>query len=244
MSAQCRSSSRSTTGHDRDAFASKRARGLEEAKALALRVVAGRLGEVRDSPSKLGNEAGELAPVRADLVPKHLRRRRRDVPTERLDERLVGDQHLLLTAAEENGGALLTSGAAELARQPRLADARIAGDDREPTRSTPSVGPLVPKPANRVLPADERAVLSPRQRRRQRRQRLGGRPDRSGVMRVNGLEQPAGLSRGRHVQLRAKAASEIVEGQARCGGLSRGDQTANQLAVRVLSKRIELDAAT
>ena len=68
-------------------------------------------------------------------------------------------------------------------------------------------------------------------------------PDRSGVVRVNGLEQPAGLSRGGHVQLRAEAASEIVEGQARCGGLSRGDQTANQLAVRVLSKRIELDAA-
>ena len=63
-------------------------------------------------------------------------------------------------------------------------------------------------------------------------------------MRVNGLEQPAGLARGGHVQLCAEAASEIVEGQARCGGLSRGDQAANQLAVRVLSQRIELDAAT
>ena len=63
-------------------------------------------------------------------------------------------------------------------------------------------------------------------------------------MRMNVLEQAAGLSRGRHLQVRAEAASEIVEGQARCGGLSRGDQTTNQLAVRVLSERIELDAAT
>ena len=223
----------------------QRAGGLEQPEALALRVD---VRPAREAPGvaagELGNEPRELVRVGADLAPQHLRRHRRDVPTERLDERLIGDQHLLVTAAEEHRRALLVSGAGELARQPRLADPGIAGDHREPARSLPSLRPLGAKPAERVLAADERAALSPRQRRGKRRRVVGRRRRGRAFVRVNGLEQATGLSRGRHLQLCPQAASEIVERQARGGDLPRGDQAPNELAVGVLAKRIELDAAT
>ena len=151
----------------------QRAGRLEQAVPLALRVAADRLGEIRQPARELGNESGELAAVRADLAAQHLRRQRRDVPAERLDERLIGDQQLLVTAAEQHRRALLVCGVSELARQPRLADPRIAGDHREPSRPTPSVGPPGPQPPKRVLATDERAAPPPRQRRGKRRQRFG-----------------------------------------------------------------------
>ena len=202
LSAQCRSSSSSTTGHDRDALASRRAGGLEQAEALALRVAADRLGEVREPPRELGNEPRELAPVRAELAAQHLRRHRRGVPAERLDERLIGDQRLLVTAAEEHRRALLMCGAGEFARQPRLADARIAGDQREPARPTrelPTTGPA--SQSKRVVAADERAAPWPRQRRREAAAAPRRRPTRERSRAVDGVEQAARLSRGRHVQL-------------------------------------------
>ena len=93
--------------HQHDRPRSRRIReqrcgGLEQAEALTLRVVAHRLGKIRQSPSQLGNEPREFATVDVELAPEHVRRDRRDVPTERLDERLIGDQYLLVTAAKEH----------------------------------------------------------------------------------------------------------------------------------------------
>jgi hypothetical protein len=54
-------------------------------------------------------------------------------------------------------------GAGELARQPRLADARIAGDQREPAGAGPCLRPLGVQPGERVVATDERAAVDTRQ---------------------------------------------------------------------------------
>ena len=61
LSAQCRSSSTSTTGHDRDAFASSDAGGLEQAEALTLRVVA---RPAREDPAVAGRARERAARAR------------------------------------------------------------------------------------------------------------------------------------------------------------------------------------
>ena len=235
--------------HQHDRPRSRRIReqrggALEQAEPPALRIAACRLGKVRQSPGELGNEARKFAPVYVELTPEHVRRDRRDVPTERLDERLIGDQYLLVTAAKEHRRALLVSGAGELARQTRLTDARLAGDHPEPAQPTLSIRPSGPKPAKGVLAADERAALQRLQGPGQWRPRFGWRRRDGACMRVDGLEQAAGLSRRRHVQLGPQAASEVVERHARGGDLPRDDQAPDELAMGVLPKRIEPDAAT
>ena len=145
----------------------QRAGGLEQPEALALRVAADRIGKIRESPGELGNESRELAAVRVELAQQHLRRDRRDVPAERFDERLIGDQQLLVTAAEKHRRAVLVSGAGEFARQSRLADAGIAGDHRESARSSPSIGQL-------GLEASSSDSSRPTNRLRSRRVSAGG----------------------------------------------------------------------
>jgi len=203
-------------------------------------LVAGRL-QVRDATSKPGNEPGELGPVRAELGAKHRRRCRRDVPTERLDERLVGDQHLLVTAAEEHRSPLITYGTAELADEPRLADPGLTGDDREPTGPAAGLRPLAAEPVEGVVAAEERAAQWPPQR-RGKRWRIDGRGGSRSVP-VDVVQQPPRLPRGRHPQLRSKAPSEHIERHASGGQLPRGDEAPDQLALCVLAKRIQLDAA-
>ena len=212
--------------HQHDRPRSRRVReqgagGLEQAEALALRVAAGRRGEVREPPRELGNEPRELAPERADLAAQHLRRHRRGVPAERLDERLVGDQHLLVTAAEEHRRALLVSGAGELARQPRLADARLAGDQREPARPAPSLGPLGPEPASS-------ASSRPTNGLRPRGASAGGSGGGASAAADAGAACAWMASSRRRVslegatlQLRPQAAREVVERHARGGDLAR-----------------------
>ena len=163
LSAQCRSSSSSASGHDRDALASSELAASNRRKRSPSESPPDRRGEIRESPRELGNEPRELAPERAELAPQHLRGHRRSVPAQRLDERLIGDQRLLVTAAEKDRRAILMSGTGEFAHEPRLADARVTRDQREPARPGACFRPLGPKPSERVLATDEVAALAPGQ---------------------------------------------------------------------------------
>ena len=107
--------------------------------------------------------------------------------------------------------------------------------------STPSIGPLGPKPTHRALAADERAALPPPSAAEAAAAfRLP--PTRERLHR-EWFRQAARLSRRRYLQLRPQAASEIVERHARGGDLPSGGKAPDEPPVGVLSKRIKPDAA-
>ena len=158
LSAQCRSSSSSTTGHERDACASRE----PAASNSRNRWPSGSPPSARRSSgsrrASSGTSRASSASRGTELVVQHLRRDVRGVPTERLDERLVGDQHLLVAAAEQHRRALAMGARGRTRR--RAASCRCPARRRSPRagRRRPRLRPRGFEPAERVLASDERAA--------------------------------------------------------------------------------------
>jgi hypothetical protein len=76
----------------------------------------------------LRNEAGQLEPTGVEIFQKALGRAGLEKPAQRLREGLKRQSSDLPAAALENGAGLLLHALDQLFRQPRLADARLPGD--------------------------------------------------------------------------------------------------------------------
>ena len=121
-------------------LAQQRAHGLEQPRARALRVAGQRLREVGDQLRELGHEPSQLAADQVHLSGQLARRTRVDVLSQRLDERLLCEQALLVAAPVEHDRSVLERALRELRRQARLADARLAVHEHDPPAAFAHLG--------------------------------------------------------------------------------------------------------
>ncbi len=206
----------------------QRCRRLEQAVALASRVARRGRAERRQPVGLVGDEAAELGGERQGA--QLLARAVSQVRPQRLGERLVRRDRVLVGAAVEDGRPALVSRARELGRQAGLADPRLPGDHDRAGVRRPA---LLPRGADHPLrrgAAHERAAVAPRQRRRQR-QRLAAQLRH---------ERPRLLGR-LDPQLAPQHAAQMLERGERRGAVARRGQPADQRAVGVLRQRIDRD---
>ena len=172
-----------------------------------------------------GDEARELGQLRLDRARERERLALRDVVLERADERLVGHERLDVATPVEHRRALGVRLAGELGRQPGLADAGLADQQRD---LAPAVGRLLEAVAQRLqgrLATDERAQL--------RGERAGQRdPAGAGERRVR--EAPAGRLFAHREALDPARQGRPVDGLQRGAGQVSGGGVA---VVRALGQR-------
>ena len=89
------------------------------------------LGQAWQALGQLGHKTNEVAATIADLLGQQCGRARHDVVPEGFDERLVGNEGLLVAPPEQHGRPLLLDATRELARHRGLADAGLAGEEHE-----------------------------------------------------------------------------------------------------------------
>ncbi len=138
--------------------ADQRRDGFEEAIALGLGILrrgsgpggAGSRGQERlgQDPGELREVAGGDRIVRPGAVAQPV--------AQRLDERLVGAQRLLLAAPVEDGRAAGVGLGRELRGEPRLADPGLAVEQHEPALAAARLPPGQPQPLQLVRAPDER----------------------------------------------------------------------------------------
>ena len=140
-SAQCRSSSTSRVRLGGRDPGDERGHRLEEPVAVGLRVLGGRsvTSGIRGSSSGNARASSASSPwiALAERGDRETPRRR----SERLDERLVGDDDLLVAPAVQSETRPAWTRAASSADEPRLADAGLAADERDPTVAGRGIGP-------------------------------------------------------------------------------------------------------
>ena len=150
-------------------LAQQRRDRVEQTEPLALGVLDARAGgRLRSLRGELGQEPGKRRAVWPDLQAQLFERRLGDVVAQGLYERLIGDQRLLVTAPQQDRRAVRVGGAAELRRQPRLADPRLADQHRDAPASITRVLPVGRQLLERRVAADQRRRPRDHERRRQR----------------------------------------------------------------------------
>jgi hypothetical protein len=97
----------------------------------------------------------------------------RGVVAQRLDERLVGPDALLVGAAAEDDGALAVDRCGESRGQPRLADPGVARHDHQPAGAARGTLPAIAQPPQGRGAPDERRVLAASEHRGQRHRTTG-----------------------------------------------------------------------
>ena len=150
---------------------------LEQAEALLLGAEAGRpVGGAR--VLELRQDRGELRAPRGDLHGQLGRGAAGDVVAQRLDERLVGNEGLLMAAARQHRRAPLVRRAGELPYQARLADPGLAREHHDAQAALAHRRPRRLQCRHRIGPTDERAAVLAREQRGQWDTHLGrGLPD-------------------------------------------------------------------
>ena len=162
-----------------------------------------------------------------------------EVALERLDPRLVGEQALLVAAAEQDGRALAVDAARELAEQRRLADPRLAAGDGDAERARRRSVPRHSQPgerrgaALRARGAGERGGQG----------RLCRRRDRTNPTPADLLHERARLGTGRDPQLPAQPLAQRVGRGERRRAVAGHCQQPDQLAMGRLGERLVLDRA-
>ena len=196
----------------------QRGRRLEQAVALASRVARGGRAERRQPVGLVGDEARRArrrAAGRAALA-----RAVSQVRPQRLGERLVRRDRVLVGAAVEDGRPALVSRARELGRQAGLADPRLPGDHDRAGARRPALLPRVADHPRRRGAAHERAAMAPRQRRRQR-QRLAAQL-RHERPRLLGRLDPQLAPQHRRADARTRRAPRRRRPSRPAGGSARG----------------------
>ena len=136
---------------------------LEQAVTLRLGLALQRCGEVGHALGEQRDEPGELAAEALELRAQRGARRRRDVVVERLDERLVRHQHLLVAPAVEHGRAVGVQPAGQLTRELGLADAGLTRHEQRPASARARVRPRLEEPLELGVAAHEHAARRQRQ---------------------------------------------------------------------------------
>ena len=154
-----------------------------------------RAGQRRD-------EAGELAGLRADGVGQRGRTDRGGEAAERLRERRVGDVALGRAATGERRAAAGLHPRDELGRQAGLADARLAGDERQPSRPVARLRPCRRERLERAVAPHERGD---RARAQASLRLVVGRAQPGGRRRAQLGGELAGRRRGRGAELAREA---------------------------------------
>jgi hypothetical protein len=199
------------------------------------RFAGGRRGELRDQSRQL---AGARAQREAVLVQLDVA----GVVPQRLDERLVRDQRLLMAPRVEHG-ALIVRRARELADQARLADPGLARHQDQPAAARTRLLPGRPQDVELRLTSNERRALGGRKQRGQRDARRGTACGRRLVRRGAGFagEQPAvqllHLRRRRGAQLLAQQHAQLVVHPQRLGDVPCTAKRLHQEAVTGLAER-------
>ena len=117
-------------------IAQERCDGLEQSEAGPVGVGGRRLREVGHQAPELGKDGGELGPLAAELGAHGLGVAVADVRAQRLDPRPVGRGAARLPApADVHPRSAPPGVATHLLGQPALADARLAGDEDQPSLS-------------------------------------------------------------------------------------------------------------
>ena len=129
---------------------------LEEPVALGGGIVGGLGRHGHDKAlGQLGQQSGQLRGLERELAAERLDRHAHDVRPDRLDERLVRHQRLLVAVAVEDD-ALPCRSLGDLSREPRLADAGLADDEGElPHAPSPRTPPEVEQAAALLGAVDE-----------------------------------------------------------------------------------------
>ena len=182
--------------------------GLESAVArgLGVRVVGARvLG--RGDPRQ---HAGEVGAVAADRLVALGRRQRGQVALEGLDERLVGDEGVLVAAPVQHQRPARVDGGGDMGREARLADAGLARQaDDAGARGRVPPGRCDP-PGGGGAPDEGALAHEGRRERRPGRPARAGRPGRPAAAHL--LDQLARLGRGRDAEVAAQALAQGVVG--------------------------------
>ena len=207
--------------------------GGEQAVARAVGIPGRwRAGQRRD-------EAGELAGLRADGVGQRGRADRGGEAAERLRERRVGDVALGRAATGERRTAAGLHPCDELGRQAGLADARLAGDERQPSRPVARLRPCRRERPERVVAPHERGD---RARAQASLRLVVGRAQRGGRRRAQLGGELAGRRRGRGAELAREAFAQPGEDPERGAGVAGLGERAHERAMRLLAERVELRA--
>ena len=122
--------------------------------------------ELRQQHRERGDRGGQ-ALVGAQAEPRTVDK----VLAKGLDERLVWDQPLLVRAPEQHGPVVGMQPSGRFREQPRLPDARIAGDEDEPAPAGERARDLRDR-VELVRAADQRRRTGALERRRQREERI------------------------------------------------------------------------
>jgi hypothetical protein len=174
----------------RGGLGDQRRGGLEE-PVTAVLALGGRVGgDV--AAAQLGHERRQRVDV--DRLPRPAGVRR--VVAQRLHERLVRHDGLLVDAAVQHRRAVGARGGGGARGEAGLAHARLAGEHDDAARAGRRARPALAQLAQLALAADERARLEPRERGRQRHG--GGRAGGRRLARGGGvaLQQQALVQRG------------------------------------------------
>ena len=127
-SAQCRSSSTTSSGVSSDAAARNRTTASMTMKRSASDSAAG-VGVLSQATGEVGNEAGEGEAIALGESAEHLVPETLHEGGEGLHPRLVGDGQVLVAAAVEDGGAAVVHRSRRLSHERRLAHPRLTGDE-------------------------------------------------------------------------------------------------------------------
>ena len=217
LSAQCRSSSTSTTGWARAISASTSDDGIEQPVAL------GRLRRRRGLPPSASSgttrPSSALPAARAGRGDGAC-----DVAAQRFHERLVGHQRLGVAAAVQRQRAGRLALGHELERQARLADPRLALEQHELAAAAGGALEVVAQPLELAAAADERRAAAGGEERVSLVGDAGGRGFGGcgggvGVgLRLLGLQQPLELGLhlrpGRDAELVAQQRAQLVVARA------------------------------
>ena len=157
---------------------------------------------------------------------------------ERLDPRLEGHERVLVAAPEQHGAAFGVDAPRELAGERGLADPGLAGDEGEAQRPRPRVRPRPLQPRQRGL-----AALGPLGGGQGGRQRGGAGLGRTGDPAAADVldERPRG-GRRRDPELGAQALAHGTRGGERRRAIAVEREQADQLAVRRLGQRLDVQA--
>ncbi len=208
----------------------QRGDGLEQPVAAVLALGgerrAGRSAELRHQRREVGRRRG---PARVGRV-----------VAQRLHERLVGHDRLLVDAPVQDGRAARVGGGGEARRQPRLAHAGLPGEHDDAALRAPALvqhGQL-------GLAADEGPLLQPLEHDRERdgRARRGRRGGGRGLPgREQALVERGDLRRRRRPQLVAQQHAQLVVDAQRLGDVAARGERLHQRAVGGLAVGLARD---
>ena len=220
--AHCRSSTTSSSGRAAAACGEHGRDGLEEPVAAVLALAARRFR----GRAELGDERREVGcGGRAARVG--------GVVAQRLHERLVGHHGLLVDAPVQHRRAARVGRGGEAGRQPRLADAGLAGQDDDAALRAPALA----QHRQLGLAADERALLQPLEDDAGAGPRtpVAGAAAGARLRRQQALVEGGDLRRGRRAELVAQQHPQLVVDAQRLGDVAARRERLHQRAVARLA---------